>query len=162
MTLVLRPAIEEDRSYLKSWLSDPQILLWFPMDGEKEVDDSIRVWMDYAVNKQGITALSNGVPCGMIVIYVQPFQKLKHTCLLSIIVDEKFRNQGIGRKLLEEIIILAKDTFQIEILHLEVYEGNPAKRLYERLGFTPYGLHEHFTKELNGEYRSKVFMQKYL
>jgi ribosomal protein S18 acetylase RimI-like enzyme len=162
MSLKVRRAEEEDKVFLKEWLSDPNIANWFPMDGEKEVDDSVRIWMDYAVKDQGLTAEWNGVPCGMVVIYLQPFKKLKHTCLLSIIVAEKYRNKGIGKELLEGIMKLAKETYQIEILHLEVYEGNPAKRLYERMGFVSFGLHKHFTKELDGKYRSKVFMQKYL
>ena len=56
---------------------------------------------------------------------------------------------------------LAKEEFHIELLHLEVYEGNPAIRLYERFGFVKYGEHPHFIKE-EGRYLSKILMQKLL
>ena len=159
--LTLRPALSEDGPFLLQWMSDPQISRWFPMAGIKEVEDSVRIWMEYATKEQGITAVWNGTPCGMAVIYVQPFQRLKHTCLLSILVDEQYRNLGVGTALMEELEKLARDIHHIEILHLEVYEGNPAQHLYERRGFTSYGIHPHFAKEETG-YRAKIFMQKYL
>ncbi len=152
---------EGDSAFLKKWLSAPDILLYFPMEGEKEIDDSVRVWTEYGQKGMGITSLWEGEPCGMIVMYLQAYQKLAHTCLFSIIVSEDRRGQGVGRALIEEMMILAKNTFQIEILHLEVYDGNPAKHLYERLGFTTFGAHKCFTKE-NGKCRCKIFMQKYL
>lgn len=159
--LTFRLSREEDASFLKEWLNDPKILFWFPMEGEKEIEDSIRIWIEYVKRGEGITALWDGVPCGMAVLYVQSFKKLAHTCLFSIIVSAEHRNVGVGRALIEELMLLAKNTFKIEILHLEVYEGNPAKHLYERLGFVSFGLHSCFTKE-EGQYRSKIFMQKYL
>jgi putative acetyltransferase len=152
----------EDIVFLKKWLSDPKILFGFPMEGEREVDDAIRIWMEYVGKKYGLTALWNGVPCGMAVIYIQPFEKLAHTCLFSIIVDPDHRNLGVGTALLEELTEFAKNDFHIEILHLEVYEGNPAKRLYERLGFVPFGNHTSFAKESDGMYRGKISMQKKL
>jgi ribosomal protein S18 acetylase RimI-like enzyme len=161
-SLSLRPSEAEDIAFLKNSLSDPKILFGFPMEGEKEIDDAVRVWMEYVGKGCGITSLWDGVPCGMAVLYVQPFEKLAHTCLFSIIVSSEHRNLGIGTTLMENLITLAKETFRIEILHLEVYEGNPAKRLYERLGFVYFGRHASFTKENDGGYRGKISMQKKL
>jgi putative acetyltransferase len=108
-----------------------------------------------------LTAEYNGIPCGMANLYIQPYKRLAHTCLLSIIVKEEMRGKGVGKKLLEQLMKHAKEKFKIEILHLEVYEGNPAKHLYDRLGFKEFGCQTHFIKE-NGNYRGKIFMQKYL
>jgi putative acetyltransferase len=55
---------------------------------------------------------------------------------------------------------LAKDPFEIELLCLQVYIGNPALRLYERLGFEEYGRQEQWIKEPNGEYVGRIFMQR--
>ena len=71
------------------------------------------------------------------------------------------RGKGVGKALVEQLMKHAKEKFKIEILHLEVYEGNPAKRLYERLGFTPFGCQTRFIKE-DGKYIAKIFMQKKL
>jgi len=152
----------QDASFLKEWLSDPKILYGFPMEGEKEIEDSVRIWMSYAEKGYGLTALLNGIPVGIAVLYIQPFEKLVHTCLFSVIVSPDARGKGIGTALLENLENLAKYTFTIEILHLEVYEGNPARRLYERLGFVPFGRHEGFAKENDGTYRAKISMEKKL
>ena len=61
----------------------------------------------------------------------------------------------------ETVRQLAKERFKIEFLHLEVYEGNPAIRLYERLGFEKYGFQRAFVKD-EGKYLGKILMQKYL
>lgn len=155
-----RLSVAEDRSFLRDWLDDPEILYGFPMEGAAEIEDSVRIWMEYAEKGFGLTALTDGKPSGMAVLYIQPFKKLAHTCLFSIIVDRAYRNSGIGTRLLASLETLAKEAFGIEILHLEVYEGNPAKRLYERAGFVPFGIHTTFAKESNGLYRAKIFMQK--
>ena len=159
--LEIRSSTEADAAKLTECFQDPNILLWFPMDGQKEIEDSVRIWMDSVKKGAGVTALWNGEPCGMSVLYIQQFESLKHTCLLSIIIEDGKRGKGIGTALLTELIDLAKNRFHIEILHLEVYDGNPARHLYERLGFTPFGSQENFTKE-GGKSRKKVFMEKYL
>ena len=93
------------------------------------------------------TAYVDGVPAGMSTLYLQPYQKFAHQCLFAIIVDEKYRNHGIGKALLEYMSKEAKEKFNIEILHLEVYEGNPAYRLYERMGFQEFGRQPRFHQD---------------
>lgn len=159
--LTIRLAGEQDTDVLKKWLLDPVILKWFPMFNEREVDDAVRIWIGYSKMGAGLTAEWNGMPCGMFNLYIQPFKKLAHTCLFSIIVDENLRGKGIGQVLIEEGQKLAKEKFGIEILHLEVYKGNPAQRLYERMGFVCFGEQKHFIKD-NSEYIAKIFMQKTL
>lgn len=157
--LTFRITEETDTPYLVGFLTDPKILRWFPMIDAREIEDAARIWVSYGKIKAAMTALWNGVPCGMVNLYIQPFKKLAHTCLLSIIVDKEHRNKGIGALLIKEIEVVAKEQFHIEILHLEVYEGNPAKHLYERMGFVEYGRQPHFIKE-NGQYLTKICMQK--
>jgi GNAT superfamily N-acetyltransferase len=148
-----------DAPFLLEWLSDPDVLRWFPMYDAREIEDAVRIWVGHTKIEAGLTALWDGVPCAMANLYIQPYQKQMHTCLFSIIVKGSMRGQGIGKYLLEELIKYAKERFKIEILHLEVYEGNPARRLYERLGFKEFGRQNHFIKE-NGKYSAKVFMQR--
>lgn len=151
----------EDAPPLMQWLMDPKILPWFPMIDAREVEDAVRIWIGYSRIEAGLTAEWNGEPCGMANLYIQPYKKLMHTCLFSIIVKESMRGKGIGGALLKQLMQHAKDKFKIEILHLEVYEGNPARKLYERHGFKPFGSQTHFIKE-NGKYLGKTFMQKQL
>jgi putative acetyltransferase len=159
--LTFRETLPEDAPLLAEWLNDPDILRWFPMCDTREVEDAVRIWISYSKIGAGITALWNQEPCGMANLYIQPYKKQAHTCLFSIIVKAGMRGQGIGKQLLGQIMQLAKDKFHIEILHLEVYEGNPARRLYELMGFREFGCQTRFVKE-NGKYMAKFFMQRAL
>ncbi len=159
--LTFRLTEEADATPLMQWLSDPDIMRWFPMCDMREIEDASRIWAGYSRIQSGITALWDGEPCGMANLYVQPYKKQCHTCLFSIIVQGNMRGKGIGKQLLECLMKHAKEKFKIEILHLEVYDGNPAIRLYEKLGFKEFGRQSRFIKE-NGKYIAKVFMQRAL
>jgi len=155
----IRPAHPDEADYLTKWLSDPVILRWFPMSDAREIEDAVRIWMGYSKFEACFTAYVDGVPAGMSTLYLQPYQKFAHQCLFAIIVDEKHRNKGIGKALLEQMMEAARDKFNIEVLHLEVYQGNPAIRLYERAGFQVYGTQPRFIK-IDGQYLDKIMMQK--
>lgn len=157
----IRMAEDGDQKYLIEWLSQKGVLKWFPLYDLREIEDAARIWMSYAKQDAVLTALWNGVPCGIANLYIQPFKKLAHQCLFAIVVDEAHRGKGVGTQLLKELIELAKNRFSIETLHLEVYEGNPAINLYKKFGFVEYGKQKHFIKD-DGEYLSKVLMQKRL
>jgi putative acetyltransferase len=161
MTVSVRLAVESDQQYLVEWLLQPGVLDWFPLEGIREIEDAARIWLSYKQYGAVLTALCDGVPCGIANLYLQPYKKLAHQCLFAIIVDEKVRGKGVGTKLMGELMLLAEERFNIELLHLEVYEENPAIRLYERLGFQRYGVQRHFVKEAN-RYRAKILMQKKL
>lgn len=151
----------EEKDTLIKWLSDPIVLQWFPMYDEREIEDAVRTWLSYTRFKSCFTAWREGVPVGMTILYLQPYHKYAHHSLFAIIVDEKFRGKGIGHQMIHHLIDIATNQFHLKILHLEVYAGNPAIRLYERAGFKQYGIHKNFIKTPNG-YIDKILMQKYL
>ncbi len=159
--LTVRFAEESDQAHLIEWLLQPGVLQWFPLADLREIEDAARIWISYWKHKAVLVALWDGVPCGIVNLYLQPYSKMAHQCLLAIIVDEKYRNKGVGTRLLQDLMKLAKERFQLEFLHLEVYDGNPAIHLYKRLGFEQYGFQKHFIKE-QGRYIGKILMQKYL
>jgi putative acetyltransferase len=160
--LKIRLAENNDAKYLLKWLDDPDVLRWFPMCNRIEIEDAVKIWMSYTKYKAVITAELDGVPCGIANFYIQFYKKLVHQSLFAIIVDKDYRSKGIGTALINELLKLAKERFKLEILHLEVYEGNPAQKLYERFGFKKYGVHKRFLKDLNGKYYDKIMMQKIL
>lgn len=159
--LEVRLAKIEDQSYLLKWLSDPSVLRWFPMSNEREIADAVRIWMSYISQKAVLTAVYQGEPVGSANLYLQSFAKLAHHSLFAIIIEKSMRGKGVGTALLKELIRLAKESFHLEFLYLEVYEGNPAIGLYKKLGFREIGKHTHFIKE-GDKYYSKIFMEKYL
>jgi len=150
---------EKDAPILVELLMEPGILRWFPMNDRKEVEESVKSWLAYSRIGASITIEKDGKPIGFSNLYLTQHPTLKHQSLFSIIVDQKARGQGIGRKTIEYMSKLAKETFHIKVLHLEVYYPNPAKRLYERFGFKQYGTHPAFLKEDDGTYRDKEMMQ---
>ena len=157
--IVIRPSVESDGPILGSWIIKPDVLRWFPMCDQREIDDSVRIWMGYSRLGASFTAEYDGKPAGMAVLYLQPYQRFSHHALFAIIVNEDFRNRGIGKALIEYFERVAREQFKITLLHLEVYDGNPAKRLYEREGYKEYGRHPRFIKEA-GKYICKILMQK--
>lgn len=161
MNVKVRFAVEEDKKHWISWISEGDVIKWFPMSNPMEIEDAARLLMTYVKHHAVLTAEIDGVPCGLANLYLQPYRKLAHHCLFSIIIEEKHRGKGIGRILMNELISLAKERFHLRMLHLEVYAGNPAKILYEKLGFIEFGFQKHFIKD-KGVYIGKHLMQKIL
>lgn len=155
----IRVMVDADLFFLTEWLMDPVVLGWFPMSNLTEVQDASKVWQAYARKNAAFTIEVNGAPAGMAIVYVNTYEKLKHQSLFAIVIGEKYRGKGVGTKLLKYIMKEARDTFGIFLFHLEVYHGNPAYNLYQRLGFREYGKHEKFLKEADGKYAAKVLMQ---
>jgi len=160
--LEIRYTEAEDAKYLKEWLNESEILRWFPMADDVEIEDAINRWIAFSRYKCSLTAVKDGVPCGLATLYLQPYKKLAHQCEFGIIVGKGYRNQGIGSELIKNIEHLAKDHFRIELLHLQVYAENPAIHLYERLGFKEFGRQTDWIKEDENTYVGRIFMEKTL
>jgi len=159
MSLSIEISKLEHGKLFKYLLLQPDVLEYFPMYDMREIDDSVRVWELFCKKGASLTALFDGVPCGLAYLNIQAYKKFAHQCLLTIIVDKKFRNRGIGTALLEKLFEMGKKEFGLEMLHLEVYETNPAINLYKRMGFIEFGIHPKFIKE-DGRYVGKIFMQR--
>lgn len=62
--------------------------------------------------------------------------------LVYVAVDASRRGKGIGGKIVKEALARAKGDVKLHVEH-----DNPAKRLYERLGFTSKYAEMRYTKE---------------
>ena len=157
--ITFRPTTVQDLAEYKKWLQQPGVLEGFPMSDEREIDDAIQFWHQYLKRGTSITALYKKKPVGTSNLYIPEIEKLRHQCLFVIIVDQAYQRRGIGTLLLKEMQKLAKQRFQIEILHLEVYDRNPVIRLYKRMGFKQYAEHLNYLKDSNGTYYTKISME---
>jgi len=80
--------------------------------------------------------------------------------LVGMYVRPSARKVGVGRRLVETIIESARHS--VELIQLAVVSDNePARRLYERLGFVEYGLEKKALKQ-DGRYYDEVLMAKNL
>lgn len=159
--LEIRYTQEGDGKFLREWLLDPEIGRWFPMENVAEVDDAVMRWISFCHYKCSLTAVSHGVPCGLSTLYLQPYRKLAHQCEFGIIVGSGYRNLQIGSHLLKGLMKLAKENFNIHLMHLQVYAENPAIRLYKRFGFREFGRQNGWIKE-GDSYVGRIFMERFL
>lgn len=69
--------------------------------------------------------------------------------ILNISVDPSVQKQGMGRKMMESLIEIAKD--EAETMYLEVRPSNPgALALYKKLGFNEIGTRKDYYPAENG------------
>jgi RimJ/RimL family protein N-acetyltransferase len=110
---VIRPTIETDAGYLNAWLAKGDVLEWFPMTDQAEIEDATRIWMVYANLGASLTATIDHVPVGMALLYLQPLQKLAHQCLFSNLIDPYQRGKGLGTELLTALMKYGKEKFHL-------------------------------------------------
>jgi hypothetical protein len=147
--LDIRYTYVTDTSYLRQWLENPDVQKWFPVSEEKEITDCVQCWIGFSRYSSSITATLNGVPCGIATLFLMPYRKVAHHCLFKLIVDPKFQRH------------LAKNYFRLELMHIEVFEGNPFIHLLQEQGFKEFCRQEKFVKDSTG-YHTRVLFESYL
>ncbi len=148
----------EDGLALEKWLDSPGMLHWFPMSAGKELQESIQNWIGFSRFNASLTAVAGGTPCGIGTLFLMPYQKVAHECLFKLIVDPARQRQGIGRSLMENLMHLAKNRFQLEFMHTDVVEGNPILHLLEGLGFYQVLKQDKFFKD-DGRYFARHLVE---
>jgi putative acetyltransferase len=143
----IRYTYATDAPYLTSWLSEPGMLHWFPMSEGKEMEDAVACWIGFCRYSASITATIEDVPVGIGTLFLMPYRKVAHHCLFKLVVDPKYHRKGIATALLRNLMHLAKNYFHLELLHIEVFEGNPIIELLKKQGFKEFGRQTHFVKE---------------
>ncbi len=97
--------------------------------------DDIQKSLEYALESiyggQVIAARLDGEMCGAVILNNTGMNGyIPETILVYIAVNEKYRGQGIGKSLMKKSIEITDGNIA---LHVE--EDNPAKFLYEKVGF---------------------------
>ncbi|HKI79098.1 MAG TPA: GNAT family N-acetyltransferase [Ignavibacteriaceae bacterium] len=112
--------------------------LFVHLDQFGDSKSAISKCIDFAFGKNGglggflLVAYWDGELCGELIMNKTGMSEfIPENILVYIAVNSNFRNKGIGRQIAERGIKEAEGNVK---LHVE-YE-NPAKRLYERIGFT--------------------------
>lgn len=79
---------------------------------------------------------------GVVSLILETSNKIKHRAnIFAMYVYHEKRKSGIGRSLMLEAIKKAKEIERVEQIYLTVTSSNePAKKLYQSLGFKTYGI----------------------
>ncbi len=160
--VTIRYSVPQDAVWLKDWLSRPEALKAYPMCNEMEVDDAARRWISFSRLRSSLTIEYQGIPVGIATLHIHWYKRLCHQCDFAIIVHPDYRGKGFGAFLLSSIMKLAKKQFRIDLLHLQVYQDNPAIKLYSRFGFKEFGCHPAWIKDGSNEYISVLYMGRKL
>jgi RimJ/RimL family protein N-acetyltransferase len=68
------------------------------------------------------------------------FRKVRHVGEVGVSVQREWRGRGVGRRLMETAIDVARTSAELSRLSLRVFASNaPALRLYESMGFAVEG-----------------------
>ena len=86
------------------------------------------------------TLYEDGVFCG----YIGMYDLVDEVSIINVAVDPYKRGKGFGRMLMEQAEDFAKG-HSCPMITLEVRESNiPARTLYEKCGYTPYGIQKNY------------------
>ena len=160
--LKIRYTVPQDAEWLRKWLLDPSVRDAFPMMGETEADDAVRRWISFSRLRSSLTVEMDDRPVGISTLYIQNYKRLLHQTEFGIIVDHAYRGKKIGSYLLSSIMKLAKRHFHIELIHLQVYQDNPAIQLYTKFGFKEFGRQTHWIKDTDGTFVGRIFMERFI
>ena len=120
-------------------------------------------WLNSKDGENGIVfiAHSENEIIGMLDASIPSKKEFNHTCEFGMSVHVNHRRKGIGRQLIEKLIIWAKKV-ELEIIELNVFSNNKAGiKLYEKLGFKIDGKKRNYIKR-NGNYLDLLHMAKEL
>lgn len=109
-----------------------------------------------------LVATVDGSPVGFLVLEANHAAHLRHTSNLNMGVSATLRGEGIGKYLMEEAILRAKNENQVEIIYLMVRKENQAAiGLYKKLGFDELITLEKDTK-IGHNYYDGVLMRRFV
>ncbi len=133
----------------------------FSSSYDEEADFTKEMWQNRMNNI--LFALADDIPVGMIRYSFETSKKTQHIANIhSLYVNNKYRNQGIGTKLISGVI--SKITEKKEILKVKL-TVNPlqesAVKLYRKYGFDSVGVCKN-ELHVDGKFYDEMIMEKYL
>jgi ribosomal protein S18 acetylase RimI-like enzyme len=92
-------------------------------------------WQTHYTGARFDLVLVDGAPAGRLYVDVWP----REVRIVDIALMPAYRNGGLGTRLLRQVFEEGDAAGKPVSIHVEVF--NPARRLYERLGFVEKGMH---------------------
>jgi putative acetyltransferase len=109
-----------------------------------------------------LVAEVDGKIVGQIGMDVMTNPRRKHVANIGMAVDQQWQGKGVGKALLDSMLVLATKWLAIKRIELEVYtENNVATALYKKSGFAIEGTAKGYAFR-DGEYADVYLMAKVL
>ncbi|KEA51723.1 MULTISPECIES: GNAT family N-acetyltransferase [Mangrovibacter] len=126
---------------------------------------STSYWLERITHPQPgqrhLVALAENQVVGHMGLTVNTNPRRSHVATLGLCVDPAFRQQGIGRALMQEAVWLCDNWLRVTRIELTVFADNqPAIRAYQRVGFELEGRAKDFGLR-NGIYVDALFMARH-
>ena len=152
----IRYSNPEDYPFLHKWLAEMR--KWYPISSDKDVELMAKNWIGFYRYGASLTAVYEKKAVGVATLFLLPYRKVMHHCLVYFIVDPHFRGKGIGSSLIKNINHLGQNYFRFDWMNMEVFEGCPAIPVIEKGGYRELYRQEKFVKENEG-YSARLFYQ---
>ncbi len=148
------------RTYIRNTTTIPLRLGEYPNDVSRE--KQVITKMEQHISSLLLIAEIDKTFIGNIDLTGSTRAKMAHTGMIGMGILEQWRNQGLGRILLESVIDWARGNTGLELIWLDVYASNAlGLALYKNVGFQVSGVIEKFFKDETG-YIDKVQMYIHL
>ena len=146
---LLRSPVEEDADstleHLYRSAGETEFILQYPEEcGADTAEDIKRLFEEKNDSRYDVMMLClvDGKVAGSGEISFHKELKIRHRADLGITIGQAYWNQGIGSRMLKEMLGIAQMRQEIRQVELEFVEGNTrARHLYEKMGFRIVGEH---------------------
>ncbi len=126
---------------------------------EKQIFDRI----NSAENEAMLVCLVDGRVVGNCNIVFNRSMKTRHRGTVAIALIKEYWNLGIGTRMFEEMIRIARQRPHVTQLELDFIEGNTrARALYEKMGFRIFGVRPNAIRLKDGTKLNEYLMLKEL
>ncbi len=149
-----------DLPSLESWFSDPAACNDFPF-GAAEKEDALKNWIGFSKFKASLTGVIEDNPCAIGTLFLMPYRKVAHHCSFYLIVDPKYRRQGIGTSMVRNLLHLAKTRFRLDSVHAEIYEPSLLLPILRKLEFEEFARQEDYVR-VDGQSRPRLLLERFL
>lgn len=126
--------------------------------------DIVREWMDDIVRSRTITVLAeeNGQVIGYGNLHFSRQQWTRHIGEIRVLVDAKYRGLGLGERLVDELIKLARERGLLRVVANIAANQPRVRAMFERLDFSAEALLTDWLKDRNQQKHDMVIMSREL
>ena len=154
--------IESTLEYLYVSAGETEFILRYPEECGKYTAESEKKLFERknaSPNEAMIMCIVDGKVVGNCDISFFKGIKTRHRASVGIALISEFWNQGIGTKMLQELIRLAENKEGVMQMELDFIEGNSrARHLYEKMGFRITAIHPNAIRLKDGTLLNEYMM----